>query len=111
MFNPNTLLRTFFAELCFCCPKNIDRIDEPPTPIIAPNAADRFISGKVIANPLMANEPTPWPINMLSIMLYNDDAVMAIIAGTAYFNSNLRIGSVPNSAGVFSFTVFVSVIF
>jgi hypothetical protein len=44
-------------------------------------------------------------------MLYNDDAVMAIIAGTAYFNSNLRIGSVPNSAGVFSFTIFVSAIF
>ena len=90
---------------------NIDNIDEPPTPIMAPNAAERFMRGNVIANPLMAYEPTPCPINILSIMLYNDDAVIAIIAGTAYFKSSLRIGSEPNSAGVFSFAIFVSAIF
>ena len=35
-----------------------------PTPTSVPIAAERFISGKVTARPLMAAEPTPgiWPM-------------------------------------------------
>ena len=68
-----------------------------PTPTSDPNAAARFISGKVSASPEMAIGPTPSPMKMLSTMLYSEEAVMAIMAGTEYWTSNLRIRSVPSS--------------
>ena len=74
-------------------------VAEAPTPTRAPNAAPRFISGNVSARPAIANLPTPCPIKILSTILYNDEAVIAIIAGTAYCLSNLEIFSVPNSVG------------
>ena len=40
-------------------------------------------------------------MKILSTILYKEDAVMAMIAGTAYCISNLPIFSVPNAVGVF----------
>ena len=59
---------------------------EAPTPTRVPRAVLRFISGKVTASPEMAYAPTSliWPMKMLSTILYNEDAVMAMMAGTAY---------------------------
>jgi hypothetical protein len=48
-----------------------------------PNAMARFIMGRVKVKPDIAMGPTPCPINILSIMLYNELAVVAIIAGKA----------------------------
>ena len=48
----------------------------------------------------MASAPTPCPMYMLSIMLYSEAAVMAIMAGMEYCINNLRIGSVPSSVAV-----------
>ena len=45
------------------------------------------------------------PMKTLSIILYSEDAVCAMIAGMAYFISSLPIFSVPNSAGTFLFFV------
>lgn len=67
-------------------------------PTAAPNAAERFISGKVMASPDMASGPTPWPIKMLSIMLYSEAAVIAMMAGRAYCISSLPTGFVPSSS-------------
>ena len=55
-----------------------------PTPISVPIAVTSAVSGKVSASPEMASAPTPCPIKMLSTMLYSDEAVIAIMAGTAY---------------------------
>ena len=70
---------------------------EAPTPTIAPKAAPKFMKGKVMASPEMANGPTPCPMKMLSTMLYKELAVMAIMAGMAYCISNLPMGCVPSS--------------
>jgi hypothetical protein len=55
------------------------------------------MNGNVIANPEMAKGPTPWPMKILSTILYKEEAVMAMMAGIAYCVSNLPIGCVPNS--------------
>ena len=72
-----------------------------PTPTSVPRAELRFISGKVTARPDRASGPSPGmcPMNMLSTMLYKEEAVMAIMPGTAYFLRSLPILSVPNSVG------------
>ena len=67
-----------------------------PTPTRVQNAIMRFISGKVMARPAIAIAPTPCPIKILSITLYNDTTVMAMIAGKEYSTNNFPIGAVPN---------------
>ena len=74
---------------------------EAPTPTMAPMAAPKFMNGKVIANPEIAKGPTPCPMKMLSTMLYSDDAVIAMMAGVAYFFSSLPTSSVPNNNAPF----------
>jgi hypothetical protein len=54
-----------------------------PMPTIAPKAEAIFIIGSVMAIPEMAVPPTPWPINILSIIWYSEDDAIAIIAGMA----------------------------
>lgn len=71
-------------------------VDEP-TPMAAPKAAVRFMNGKVIARPAMANAPTPWPMNIESTILYSELATMAIMAGSAYWRRSFPTGFVPNS--------------
>ena len=67
-------------------------------PTAAPKAADRFIRGNVIASPEIARAPTPCPMKMLSIMLYSEEAVIAMMAGRAYCASSLPTGFVPSSS-------------
>ena len=69
----------------------------PPTPTSVPNAVERFIRGKVTASPEMARAPTPCPMKMLSTILYNDEAVIAMIAGRAYDLRSFPILSVPRT--------------
>ena len=57
---------------------------EEPTPTAAPKAAERFMKGNVMARPDMASEPTTWPMKARSMMLYNEEATMAMTAGMAY---------------------------
>ena len=78
---------------------------EAPTPTAAPKAAARFMKGKVRANPEMAMAPTPCPMNMLSTILYSDDAVMAMMAGKAYCISRGPTGFVPNSKVALLFSI------
>jgi hypothetical protein len=59
------------------------------------------MNGKVIANPEIANGPTPCPMKMLSIILYNEEAVIAMMAGVAYFFNNFPTLSVPKSKAPF----------
>ena len=66
-------------------------------PMAAPKALVKFIKGNVMASPEMAIAPTPWPMKILSTILYNDAAVIAIMAGMAYCISSLPTGLVPNS--------------
>jgi hypothetical protein len=74
---------------------------EAPTPTIAPNAAPKFIKGKVMAKPDIAKGPTPCPMKILSTILYKDEAVIAIMAGMAYCINRLPIGFVPSSVALF----------
>ena len=71
-----------------------------PAPTSVPKAVERFISGNVTARPEMARGPTPWPMKMLSTMLYSDAAVCAMMAGKAYCLSSMPIFSVPSSKGI-----------
>ena len=80
----------------------------PPTPTIAPKAAEIFITGNVRANPIIAPGPTPCPIKTPSIMLYNDEATIATIAGTAYCISRLSTGFSPSSLSFLSSTIFIN---
>ncbi len=64
-----TLPTTAAAFSVFFCPRNIEDMVAPPTATSTQNATTRFISGKVIAKPVMAIEPTPLPMNMLSTIL------------------------------------------
>ena len=80
---------------------------DAPTPTIAPMAAPKFMNGKVMAQPDIAKGPTPCPMKMLSIILYNDDAVIAMIAGVAYFFNNLPTSSVPNNNAPFGSLMIV----
>ena len=52
---------------------------------------------KAIARADNANGPTHRPMKMLSTKLYNEEAVIAIIAGNAYRHSSLRTETVSNS--------------
>lgn len=52
-----------------------------------------------MARPAIAIAPTPRPIKMLSTILYNDVATLAIIAGTEYCTNSLPMGFVPNVIG------------
>ena len=60
-----------------------------------------FIRGKVTARPDRASGPSPGicPIKILSTILYKEDAVMAMMPGTAYLLRRLPTFSVPNSVG------------
>ena len=80
-FNKNTLPNTFCALLMSCCPSLMEVKVAPPAPIIAPKAAERFITGIVIANPEIANALTPCPMKARSITLYSADAIIAAMAG------------------------------
>lgn len=71
---------------------------DAPMPTAAPKAAERFMKGKVMPNPAMASVPTTWPMNARSMMLYSEEAVMAMIAGMAYRMSSSPTGFVPNSS-------------
>ena len=72
-----------------------------PTPTSVPRAVLRFIKGKVTARPDRARDPSPGicPMKMLSTILYKEDAVMAMMPGTAYLFRRLPTFSVPNSVG------------
>jgi hypothetical protein len=70
---------------------------EAPTPTMAPKAAPKFMNGKVIAKPEMANGPTPCPMKILSTILYKEEAVIAMMAGMAYCINSLPMGWVPSS--------------
>jgi hypothetical protein len=59
------------------------------------------MKGKVIANPDIANGPTPCPMKMLSIILYNEEAVIAMMAGVAYLFNNFPTLSVPSNNAPF----------
>jgi hypothetical protein len=59
------------------------------------------MKGKVMANPEIAKGPTPCPMKMLSIILYNEEAVIAMMAGVAYFFNNFPTLSVPKSKAPF----------
>ncbi|OPZ71615.1 MAG: hypothetical protein BWY83_01067 [bacterium ADurb.Bin478] len=72
-----------------------------PTPTSAPKAAARFIKGKVMARPEMASAPTPWPMKMPSVILYSDEAVMAMTEGSAYCINRRHTLSVPSAAADF----------
>ena len=48
-----------------------------------------------MASPAIAMGPTPRPMNMLSIILYNEVTTLAMIAGREYCTSSLPIGFVP----------------
>ena len=50
-------------------PRRIDTRVAAPTPTSDPNAAARFISGKVNALSQSGQRPTPWPMKILSTML------------------------------------------
>ena len=84
------------------CPRRIDEIVAPPTPTRVQNAISRFISGKVMASPEMASAPTPCPIKILSMILYNEVSVIPMMAGMEYCKSNLPIGAFPKTCGLFS---------
>ena len=71
---------------------------DAPTPTAAPKAPLRFMKGKVMPKPAMASGPTIWPMNARSMILYNDEAVIATIAGKAYCASSPPTGFVPNSS-------------
>ena len=86
-----------FAASLFFSPNRIDIRVAEPIPIKAPNAIVRFIIGKVIASPEIANGPTPCPINIRSIILYNEAAAVAIIAGIEYCINSLPNRAVPSS--------------
>ena len=103
MLRLTTLLSTLLQALYFFLPRKIESIVAAPAPTRVPKAVDRFISGNVTARPEIAMGPTPWPMYMLSIMLYSDDAVIAIIAGSAYFFRSFPISSVPRSVGIATF--------
>ena len=60
---------------------------------------------KVNAKPEIAKAPTPCPMKMLSAILYKEEAVIAIIAGIAYWVSKRPIGSVPKVSGEFCFAM------
>lgn len=94
-----TLFTTSVALVIFFCPRKIEEIVAPPTAIRVQNAITRFISGKVMASPAIAIAPTPRPIKMLSTILYNEVATLAMIAGTEYCTNNLPMGFVPNVIG------------
>ena len=79
---------------------------DAPTPTIAPIAAPKFMKGKVMANPEIAKGPTPCPMKMLSIILYNEEAVIAMMAGVAYFFNNFPTLSVPNSKAPFGSLIY-----
>ena len=73
-----------------------------PTPTRVPRAAEIFIKGKVTASPEIARGPEPgiWPMKMLSTILYKEDAVMAMMPGTAYCLRRAFMLFVPNSVGM-----------
>ena len=83
----------------------IELIVAPPIPTKVEKAIIRFIKGKVIANPDMANGPTPCPIKTLSIILYNDVTVIPIIAGIEYCNNNLPTDFVSNTCDAFKLDI------
>ena len=72
-----------------------------PTPTSVPNAVEMFIRGKVTARPAMLSDPTSaiWPMYTLSTILYSEDAVMAMMPGTAYWRISALMGLVPSSVG------------
>lgn len=82
------------------CPRNIDEIVAPPTAISTQNATTRFISGKVMARPVIAIAPTPLPMNILSMILYSDVARLAIIAGSEYWSRSCPMVAVPSMFGL-----------
>ncbi len=97
--NTVTLPTTCDAFSGAFCPRNIDEIVAPPTATSTQNATTRFISGKVMARPVIAIAPTPRPIKTLSMMLYRDVARLAIMAGNEYCTSSRPIGRLPSSLG------------
>ena len=80
---------------------------DAPTPTKAPNAAAKFIKGKVKAKPDIAKAPTPCPMNILSTTLNKLDAICAIIAGVAYCNNKVPIFSLPKIKAFSSFTFII----
>ncbi len=77
----------------------MELIVAPPTAINVQNPITRFISGNVMARPDMAKGPTPWPMKMLSTILYSDVATDAMIAGSEYCTSRRPTELVPSDVG------------
>ena len=68
---------------------------------MAPKAEAMFIMGSVTAMPDMAAPPTPWPMNMLSMMWYSDEEAIAMMAGMEYRAKSLPSESVPSDIVLF----------
>jgi hypothetical protein len=85
-------------------------VDEP-MPTIAPKAVEMFIRGNVAAKPDSAKAFTPCPMKMLSTMLYNEEASIAMMEGMAYCFNNSPTGRVPSSLGIFFSVILLSIIY
>ncbi len=83
MVNKNEFPKIFSALSGSFFPKLIEILLDAPAPTSIPNAAIRFITGNVTANPEIANAPTPCPMNMRSTMLYVAFTIVPTIAGSA----------------------------
>ncbi len=100
-----TLFTTSVARGIFFCPMNMEVIVAPPAAMSVQKATTRFIIGNVIANPAIAIGPTPLPMKMLSMILYNEVATLAMIAGTEYCTNSLLIDLDPSDIGLSIFAI------
>lgn len=102
-----TLPRMSSAPCTSFCPRRMDESVAPPTPTSVLKAISRFISGKLMARAVMARAPTPWPMKILSMMLYNEVSVMPMMAGMEYCHSSFPIGASPSTCGLFAFILCI----
>ncbi len=87
------LPRTQLASCLLPMPSSMDMRAAAPVPTSRPMAALRFITGNVTASPEMASAPTPRPMNMRSITLYNDITTTPTTAGRLYCHNRRPTGS------------------
>ena len=60
----------------------------PPTAIIFAIPTIITVNGKTILTAASAESPTPWPTNIPSIIVYNDDINIESADGIAYFKNS-----------------------
>ena len=64
-------------------PIRMETSEAEPAPTSVPNAVAKFMMGSVSPKPANAMAPTPCPMKIRSMMLYNEVAVVAMMAGRA----------------------------